>query len=53
MPETFPGSGRSPGGGRGYPLQYSCLESPMGRGASGVHAFITGGTMMKEELDTT
>ena len=25
--------GRSPGGGHGNPLQYSCLESPMGRGA--------------------
>ena len=28
-----PGSGRSPGGGHGNPLQYSCLENPMGRGA--------------------
>ena len=27
------GSGRSPGGRRGNPLQYSCLESPMDRGA--------------------
>ena len=27
------GSGRSPGGGRGNPLQYSCLEYPMDRGA--------------------
>jgi len=25
----IPGSGRSPGGGLGNPLQYSCLESPM------------------------
>ena len=25
---SFPGSGRSPGGGRGNPLQYSCLENP-------------------------
>ena len=24
----IPGSGRSPGGGRGNPLQYSCLEVP-------------------------
>ena len=30
---SIPGSGRSPGGGRGNPLQYSCLENPMGRGA--------------------
>ena len=25
---SIPGSGRSPGGGRGYPLQYSCLKIP-------------------------
>ena len=29
----IPGSGRSPGEGHGYPLQYSCLENPMDRGA--------------------
>ena len=27
------GSGRSPGGGHGNPLQYSCLGNPMDRGA--------------------
>ena len=27
------GSGRSPGGGHGNALQYSCLENPMDRGA--------------------
>ena len=27
------GSGRSPGRGHGDPLQYSCLENPMDRGA--------------------
>ena len=27
------GSRRSPGGGHGNPLQYSCLENPMDRGA--------------------
>ena len=27
------GSGRSPGGGNGNPLQYPCLENPMDRGA--------------------
>ena len=27
------GSARSPGGGHGNPLQYSCLENPMDRGA--------------------
>ena len=30
---SIPGSGRSPGGGYGNPLQYSCLENPMDRGA--------------------
>ena len=29
----IPGSGRSPGGGKGNPLQYSCLENFMDRGA--------------------
>ena len=29
----IPGSGRSPGGGQGNSLQYSCLENPMNRGA--------------------
>ena len=30
---VIPGSGRSSGGGRGSPLQCSCLENPMDRGA--------------------
>ena len=30
---SIPGSGRSPGGGNGNPLQYPCLENPMDRGA--------------------
>ena len=29
----IPGSGRSPGGGNGNPLWYSCLGSPVDRGA--------------------
>ena len=29
----IPGLGRSPGEGNGNPLQYSCLENPMDRGA--------------------
>ena len=29
----IPGLGRSPGEGSGNPLQYSCLENPMDRGA--------------------
>ena len=30
---SLTGLGRSPGGGHGNPLQYSCLENPMVRGA--------------------
>ena len=30
---SIPGLGRSPGVGNGNPLQYSCLEDPMDRGA--------------------
>jgi len=32
-PGSIPGLGRSPGEGNGYPLQYSCLENSMDRGA--------------------
>ena len=32
-PGSSPGLGRSPGEGNGNPLQYSCLENPMDRGA--------------------
>ena len=28
---SIPGLGRSPGGGQGNPLQYSCLENPRGQ----------------------
>ena len=31
--DSISGSGRSPGKGNDYPLQYSCLENPMDRGA--------------------
>ena len=44
----IPGSGRSPGGGYGNPLQYSCLENPMNRGAK--WATVHGG---HRELDIT
>ena len=36
----IPGLGRSPGGGQGNPLQYSCLENPHGQrclGGATVH----------------
>ena len=44
----IPGLGRSPGGGHGNTLQYSCLENPMDRGAwwATVHR-------VHKELDTT
>ena len=44
---SIPGSGRSLWGGHGNPLQYSCLENPMDRGAwqATVHGVA--------ELDTT
>ena len=38
---SIPGSGRYPGGGHGNPLQYSCLENPMDRGAW--QAIVVGG----------
>ena len=34
---SIPGSGRSPGEGSGYPLQYSCLENPRGDWWAVVH----------------
>ena len=45
---SIPGSGRSPGGGNSNPLQYSCLENPMDRGAW--WATVHGG---HKELDPT
>ena len=35
---SIPGSGRSTGEGPGNPLQYSCLESPVNRGARGLQS---------------
>ena len=35
-PGSIPGLGISPGGGHGNPLQYSCLENSMDRGAGWV-----------------
>ena len=45
----IPGSGRSPGGGHGNPLQYSCLKIPMDRGAWGaaVHRVTQSRTRLK------
>ena len=35
---SIPGWGKFPGGGNGNPLQYSCLENPMDRGAGGLQS---------------
>ena len=45
-----PGSGRSPGEGNGSPLQYSCLENHMDRGAwwATVHRVTQGQTQLKQ-----
>ena len=47
---VIPGSGRSPGGGQGNPLQYSCLENPMNRGAwwATVHGVTQSRTQLKQ-----
>ena len=46
---SIPGLGRSPGGGHGNPLQYSCLENPMDGGAwwATVHRVTKSWTQLK------
>ena len=46
-PGLIPGSGRSPGGGPGYPLQYFGLKNPMDRGAwrAAAHGVAKGRTL--------
>ena len=50
-PGLIPGSGRSPGEGNVNPLQYSCLENPMDRGA--LQATVHGVTIVGHDLVTT
>ena len=47
--DSILGWGRSPGGGHGNPLQYSCLENPIDRGAwwATVHRVAKGLTRLK------
>ena len=45
---SVPASGRSPGGGHGKPLQYSCLENPMDRGFQ--WAMVQGVTKSRTQL---
>ena len=49
----IPGLGRSPGGGNGNPVQYSCLGNPMDRGAwrATVHG-VTKKSDTTEQLNT-
>ena len=45
---SIPGSGRSPGGGHGNPLQYSCLKNPQGQ-----RSLVGYSPWSCRELDTT
>ena len=49
-PGSIPRSERSPGGGHGHPLQYSCLENPVDRGAwrATVHRVVNSRTRLKQ-----
>ena len=50
----IPGLGRSPGGGNGNPLQYSCLESSMDRGAwqATIHGVVKSQTQLSHWTQT-
>ena len=37
---SIPGLGRPPGGGNGYPFQYSCFENPHGQGSLVGHGLL-------------
>ena len=49
-PGSIPGLGRSSGEGNGSPLQYSCLENPMDRGAwqAAVHGVAQSRTQLSD-----
>ena len=51
---SIPESGRSPGGGHGNQLQYSCLENPMDRGAwrATVHGVAKSQTLLNNRAHT-
>ena len=48
--DSIPGSGGSPGEGNSSPLQYSCLENPMDRGAwrATVHEVVKSQTQLSD-----
>ena len=51
-PDLIPGSGRSPGEGNGYLLQYSCLENPMDRSPAGYSPWSQKDLYTMERLST-
>ena len=50
---SVPGSGRSPGERNGNPLQYSCLDNPMARGAWQATVHGVAESDMTEQLSTS
>ena len=52
--DLIPGSGRSPGGRNGNPIQYTCLENPMDRGGwwGAVHGVAESGTTEHDHTHT-
>ena len=50
---SVPGLGRSPGGGHGNPLQYSCLDNPHGGRLAGYSPWGHRKSDMTEQLSTT
>ena len=51
--DSILGLGRSPGGEYGIPLQYSCLENPMYRGAWQATVFATRGLKESNKTEAT
>ena len=49
---SIPGSGRSPGAGNGKPLQYSCPENSVGRGACWAMVHGAADLDMNDQLST-
>ena len=49
---SIPGSGRSPGGGHGNPLQYSCLENPRTEETRGLQSIVSQSQTQLKRLHT-